>query len=414
LTKELSQYSIAHVRKPTRIPELDGLRGLAILLVIVFHYTNGEALTRSSGLAYYVQRGAAPWTTGVDLFFVLSGFLIGGILIEARGSDSYFRTFYVRRFFRIIPIYYLWICLYIALASIAGRAIRVRSFSNKVLPDGFEVYAHFLFIQNLVPFNWSVQSGLWGSWFGHLWSLAVEEQFYLLAPLMIAWLSPRRLRAVLVGIVCGAPLVRIVLLHYVHQIDCTRVMPSRADALAVGILVSILWKNSVSRLWLQKNIHFIYWTMAGLFFAGFGPMYSASGSESPSVFSFGLTWITIFYALLVVIVLAESEGWIAWAMRIGWLRAVGRVSYCMYIVHWIMDLLFHSVLLHARPQIVTLSGAGISLLAAIATYAAAWVSWEILEGPLVSIGHAFRYSTPAAGQATTLISEKPGPNLQSF
>lgn len=178
--------------KPARIPELDGLRGLAILLVIFFHYTNGESLTRLDGLAYYVQRSAASSWTGVNLFFVLSGFLIGGILVDARGSDSYFRTFYARRFFRIIPIYYLWICLYIALVSAAGHAIRLHSFSGKALPRGFEVYAHFLFIQNLIPNGGSPQSGLWGSWFGHLWSLAVEEQFYLLAPLMIWWLSPRR------------------------------------------------------------------------------------------------------------------------------------------------------------------------------------------------------------------------------
>jgi peptidoglycan/LPS O-acetylase OafA/YrhL len=81
------------VEKPARIPELDGLRGMAILLVIFFHYTNGEPLTRLSGAAYYVQRGAACGWTGVNLFFVLSGFLIGGILIDARGSNSYFRTF---------------------------------------------------------------------------------------------------------------------------------------------------------------------------------------------------------------------------------------------------------------------------------------------------------------------------------
>lgn len=402
------------MKKPTRIPELDGLRGLAILLVIVFHYTNGEALTRSSGLAYYVQRCAALGPTGVDLFFVLSGFLIGGILIEARGSDSYFRTFYVRRFFRIIPIYYLWICLYIALVSTAGRAIQARSFSDKPLPDGFKVYAHFLFIQNLVPFNWSAQSGLWGSWFGHLWSLAVEEQFYLLAPLMIAWLSSRRLLAVLVGIVGGAPLIRIVLLHFVHQIDTTRVMPFRADALAVGILVSVLWKDPVSRRWLHKNIRVIYWTAAGMLFAGFGPIYSVSGLESAFVFSFNFTSITIFYALLVLIVLVESKGWIAWAMRIGWLRAVGRVSYCMYIIHWVMDLFLHSVLLHARPQIVTLPGAGISLLAAIATYAVAWVSWELLEGPLVRIGHRFRYSVPIGNQDAIPLSEKRVPGQPGF
>lgn len=112
------------MEKSVRIPELDGVRGLAILLVIFYHYTNGEALTRANGLAYYVERSASFGWSGVNLFFVLSGFLIGGILMDARGSRSFFRTFYIRRFFRIIPIYYLWIWLYIVLVSVAGRAIQ--------------------------------------------------------------------------------------------------------------------------------------------------------------------------------------------------------------------------------------------------------------------------------------------------
>ena len=166
-SKVIAAVVLRGVEKPARILELDGLRGLAVILVIFYHYASGQLLTRPSGLAYYVERSAAPGATGVTLFFVLSGFLIGGILIDARGSNSYFRTFYVRRFFRIFPIYYLWICLYMALVSAAGPAIRLHSFSGKALPRGFEVYAHFLFIQNLIP-NGSDHSGLWGSWFAHL------------------------------------------------------------------------------------------------------------------------------------------------------------------------------------------------------------------------------------------------------
>jgi peptidoglycan/LPS O-acetylase OafA/YrhL len=370
---------------------------MAILLVIFFHYTNGEPLTRLSGAAYYLQRGAACGWTGVNLFFALSGFLIGGILIDARGSNSYFRTFYIRRFFRIIPIYYLWICLYVGLVSAAGTAIRLHSFSGKTLPRGFEVYAHFLFIQNLIPYDWSAQPGLFGSWFGPLWSLAVEEQFYLLAPLIIWWLSPRRLPAVLLGMICGFPFLRIALFLHVHRLDVTRLMPSHADALALGVLVAIVWRAPTCRLWLTQNIHSIYW-LAALFFAGFGFLWwYAPNSGSLPMASFGFTWIAIFYALLIVIVLVASNGWIARAMRARWLREVGRVSYCMYIIHLVVDLLLHFVLLHARPQITTLRGVGVSLLAAVVTYMLALVSWKILEGPLVKIGHRYKYSMPMTG-----------------
>jgi peptidoglycan/LPS O-acetylase OafA/YrhL len=385
------------VEKPTRIPELDGLRGTAILLVIFFHYTNGESLTRLNGIAYFVERSAASGWSGVDLFFVLSGFLIGGILIDARGSNSYFRTFYVRRFFRIVPIYYLWIFLYIALVSAAGPAIQSHSFSGKALPRGFEVYVHFLFIQNLIPYDWPAQPGLFGSWFGHLWSLAVEEQFYLLAPLMIWRLSPRRLPVALSAIVCGFPFIRITLFLHVHQIDTTRVMPAHADALALGMLVAIVWRNPVSRLWLTRNTHSVYW-VAGLFFTGFGFLWwYAPTSGSLPVASVGFTWIAIFYALLVLIVLVASKSWIARTMRARWLREVGRVSYCMYIIHLVVNLFLQWVFLHARPEIATLPGAGISLLAAVVTYALSLVSWRIFEGPLVKIGHRYGYSMPAEG-----------------
>src|SRR5258708_40185625 len=98
-----------------RIPELDGLRGMGILLFMVGHYFSVPGVGSVSLLnGYWFRLG---WT-GVDLFCVLSGFLIGGILLEARGSSNYFKTFYARRFFRIIPLYYAWILLYVILAPL--------------------------------------------------------------------------------------------------------------------------------------------------------------------------------------------------------------------------------------------------------------------------------------------------------
>src|SRR5271155_3009302 len=90
-----------------RIAELDGIRGLAIGMVLIYHYflIRIDVPVRSAA-AYALSTGRLAWS-GVDLFFVLSGFLIGGILLEARGSVNYFRVFYTRRFFRIVPIYAL-------------------------------------------------------------------------------------------------------------------------------------------------------------------------------------------------------------------------------------------------------------------------------------------------------------------
>jgi peptidoglycan/LPS O-acetylase OafA/YrhL len=113
-----------------RVPELDGLRGTAILSVLCFHYVTQQGVTPPGTLTHYLQRAVIMGWSGVDLFFVLSGFLIGGILMDARESPSYFRTFYARRFFRIIPIYYLWITAYVALMLLAGAKVQALSNSG--------------------------------------------------------------------------------------------------------------------------------------------------------------------------------------------------------------------------------------------------------------------------------------------
>jgi|SRR5882762_598349 len=106
----------------SRIPELDGIRGIAIRSVLSFHYISMEGVTAPGSITDRLQRLVILGGTGVDLFFVLSGFLIGGTLLDAKDSPRYFGTFYARRFFRIFPIYYAWIGAYI-LVVVFERAL---------------------------------------------------------------------------------------------------------------------------------------------------------------------------------------------------------------------------------------------------------------------------------------------------
>src|SRR5579862_2698690 len=99
------------VANPTkqRLPELDGIRGFAMLIVLSFHYILREGPAPAGTITAYLQRLLTLGWTGLDFFFVLSGFLIGGILMDVKNSPNYFKAFYARRFFRIIPLYYLWV-----------------------------------------------------------------------------------------------------------------------------------------------------------------------------------------------------------------------------------------------------------------------------------------------------------------
>jgi peptidoglycan/LPS O-acetylase OafA/YrhL len=153
-----------------RIPELDGLRGFAILLVILCHYVGNPD---NAPLGYFAHRFllcfSVGWS-GVDLFLVLSGFLIGGILLDARGSPHYFRAFYMRRVFRILPIYYLWTLLFAA--AVITVLVFFPGYHGVSSHDLLRVPVQLLFLQNIFigmpPFTWT--------WFVVTWSLAIEER----------------------------------------------------------------------------------------------------------------------------------------------------------------------------------------------------------------------------------------------
>src|SRR6266478_6063614 len=191
-----------------RIPELDGLRGLAILLVVLFHFiTYSYHGPSHTALSYFTKLFGLGWS-GVDLFFVLSGFLIGGILLDVRESPRYFGTFYLRRIHRILPVYYVWILFYALIFCMPlgwfPATLEVSRSHLSVAPR------YVFFLQNMAyqqgHFQWV--------WFAVTWSLAVEEQFYLIAPPLIRFLSNSRFAILSVAAVVFCPVLRgVVFVH---------------------------------------------------------------------------------------------------------------------------------------------------------------------------------------------------------
>src|SRR5882762_114777 len=213
-----------------RIPELDGIRGIAIGMVLIAHFF--LVVSRpGSPLAYALVPLRLDWS-GVDLFFVLSGFLIGGILLDNREATNYFRVFYTRRFFRILPAYFRCVSVvYLLMRLIESGTITRLSFlsSINVLPWA----PHLPFLQNL----WLAATNA-GVILVITWSLAIEEQFYLTLPLLVRFLSPKRLLTLVCVVIVAAPLLRLTLtlMWPGHPWAAFALLPCRADSLMLGVL----------------------------------------------------------------------------------------------------------------------------------------------------------------------------------
>lgn len=392
MIKEPKQTAIlpSTVSSPTpsgRIPELDGLRGTAILLVFIAHYLGGAGHIQLRPWLRHLFAATNIGWSGVDLFFVLSGFLIGGILIDARESPHYFRAFYMRRVHRILPIYYLWILLYAVIVSAALFGA----------PDPFSVSARdllqvpvqLLFLQNLQFTLYPFQN----AWFVVTWSLAVEEQFYVFAPPLIRFLSPRKLVYVLAGATVAAPIFRFAVFRYWFPgtLAPSYLLPCRADTLALGVLLAIAWRNPAFRSFLDRQRHSLQLTLLLLFLGACASIPWMVGDISLFRATVGYSLLAALYGCLLLLVLTQTHCWLASIMRWKPLRSLGAISYCVYLIHLTILLLAHRLILHGAPQFYNLPGIAVTILAAAMTFALAALSWRYFEKPLIRRGHTYAY-----------------------
>jgi peptidoglycan/LPS O-acetylase OafA/YrhL len=386
-----------------RIPELDGLRGMAIFLVMAGHYA---VTIEGSHIGSILRASLNLSWTGVDLFFVLSGFLIGGILLDHRESPSYFRTFYTRRFFRIVPVYYAWISIYILLVTLGAAFLRAHARTGTFQTFDRGILSHFLFLQN---FGYPLTSTLSYAWLAAMWSLAVEEQFYLVSPLLVRFVSLRSLTWVLAIVICCAPLLRILgRIGYLPFLGSGNVpyqaMPCRADALALGMLAALFWRDPQARSWLSANTKKLYGAF-GVLLAGVAilwrwfPNFVSLGEET-----IGYTWIALFYTVVLLLSLLSSSGPIARVARMGWLRELGKLSYCIYIIHVAVGF-FCFRIWHTTVGLSFTHDLAITLLAVGITYTIAKLSWIFFEHPLLRRGHRYSYAPAPAPPALSPVRE---------
>jgi peptidoglycan/LPS O-acetylase OafA/YrhL len=386
-----------------RIPELDGLRGIAIGMVVVFHYFIVPQTARhGSALAYALVPGRLAWT-GVDLFFVLSGFLIGGILMDARRSSNYFRVFYTRRFYRIVPIYSVLLVIACILVSLVHHGLSLGL--NWVTRDELPLVPYIFYIQNF----WMAFRNSPGSFLlAVTWSLAIEEQFYLTLPLLIRILAGARLTSVIVVGIFAAPILRISL-HTIWPQNASSyfvLMPCRADALLLGVLGSCLLRDARWKEWLVGNRQALGLMLFVMVSGVAVLLVRASSADGFWMLSVGYTWMALFYLCFLLYAVTQRQSLISGVLRWGWLRGLGAIAYGVYLFHEPINGLFFGMFRGHKPIISSYSDFVVSICALFTTLLLCHFSWTYFENPLVRFGHRLGYKF-ANDRAQEVVSSVP-------
>jgi peptidoglycan/LPS O-acetylase OafA/YrhL len=367
------------------IPALDGLRGIAIIFVLLHHFTT-----------YRPTRGVDAWIAsvpvfgwaGVELFFVLSGFLITGILLEARGSDRYFSSFYARRTLRIFPLYYL--VLFLSLVVLPNfSALHTVLVGPYALPP---TWPYWVYLTNFSIAQRDLVHGI----LDLTWSLAIEEQFYLVWAVVI-WLCPARL----VGWLCAAIIVAepigrsIALAQGVKPLSIYMLTWFRLDGLATGALLAWLLRRAS----LAGLNRWAPWVALGGA-AGIVAVVIDAGDPwwwNPRMQQVGFSLIALTAGAMVVMAVTRppESAWTR-SLSAGWLRAFGKYSYCLYLIHLpVMRAMREYVFNPDNVEALTIAPwIGQVLFYAAVTapsFALAWLSWRVFEGPILSLKSKFPY-----------------------
>ena len=331
---------------PSYIPELQGLRGLAVLAVVIYH-----CHPRLAGTWFY--RASLWGWAGVNLFFVLSGFLITSILLESRGKPHYFRNFYARRVLRIWPVYVLvLIVCYLNAPWFIGPTVLE---AIKAAPW----WAYVLFLQNLFPL--ALPPAI-----GPTWSLAIEEQYYFLwAPIVRVLARTWSLAVFLGAALIASPLFRMT--HFAW-ITPTHTL-SHIDGIAMGSLLAIA-------------LHTLTWSRRVWLFLGLAGV--AIGFPAAATIAGGTAFLDTALtagfggAVLASIASTGARNPLNSALRRGPLAFYGRISYGMYMTHIMVFIYFgwFDLRMDAHGKIGNLAVVGLRLAASTAVATALWYGFE--------------------------------------
>ena len=376
-----------------RVSSLDGLRAVALLLVVLHNAGGVEGGSQGLLLKVWVLVSNAGWV-GVQLFFALSGFLITRILLDAKGRPGWLRSFYVRRALRIFPLYYAFLFFIFVVVPRVGALPEL--IGSGTLSQGW--YWSYLS-------NWSAPFGRQPEGLPHVWSLAVEEQFYLLWPLVVATVTDRALARIAIGIVFMAFVARLAIHQlFPEEIAMTATYTwtiARADTIVLGGLIAVVIRDTSALAWLRSHL------LAGLSMCGgIIVVVTAVQRGFPSK---GLSGILVnqplsalFSVLLVLLCVSgptvgSPSGRVEVVVRewlsASWLTTIGKYSYAIYVLHRPVHVLLRA---HANATLMRTIGlsrflayVGYTLLVFLISFGLARITWMVIEQPFLSLKRYF-------------------------
>lgn len=366
-----------------RVPALDGLRGVAVVAVLLHHLSY---YLPANGLSGRIQRLFFAGWSGVDLFFVLSGFLITGILLDAKGAPNYFKAFYARRVLRIFPLYYAVLTVILLYA-----ALRPGHWPNAMLPIPHDRLFYFLYLNNW----WFLLRDTWhANIIGHFWSLAVEEQFYMLWPVCVWLLPARRVVAVAVAGIAAALGIRCALyLHFGPVRDIVENVFARMDSLFVGVFMAALVRQPEALRRLKPYVFAGAAASAAVLLVINLAARAFIDSEWYVIFAFSLFAWAFGGLVLHTFLTTQEESWLQRVFSSRPLTTVGKYSYGMYVYHVpliaLASALFATSLdLGRNPVTSVLFAAGVIA----ATFVVAKLSFDLFESRFLRLKSRFTFA----------------------
>jgi peptidoglycan/LPS O-acetylase OafA/YrhL len=363
----MSSVPVGHVHA------LDGVRGLAIALVLLYHGWMFKLVPDADALGTAIDSVRQVGWAGVDVFFVLSGYLITGILCDSKDRPDFWRSFWIRRSLRVFPIYYI-VLLAILVAGMVSPAFRHEGLS--------QIWVNFLYLTNF----WVGFRGEDVVPFDSAWSLALEEQFYLVFPFLVRLCSRRALTFALIAIAVAAPVFRILTWHYGSQrVFGPYALPyCRMDALAIGALLRLAISDAtkMSIVNAASRSMPIVCTLAFCFLV-------VTQRKDAQFIAVGYTLTAVAAATLIARLISSPPR--AWGRRFFEGRALsylGKISYGVYLFH----LLVRVVLIKLLAKVFAPEDINGTVYCAVLLFAmtgitliVATVSFRLIEKPILTL-----------------------------